>query len=46
MAEANGNDDKARQEADDRWKAAQADIARHDAEFEKNNPNWDQEHGS
>lgn len=43
----NNRDDKAAQraEAQARWAAAQADIARHDAEFEANNPNWEQEHG-
>lgn len=35
-----------RKKAEDAWKAAQADIARHDAEFERKNPNWEQEHGS
>lgn len=36
---------KARARAEAAWKAAQADVARHDAEFEETNPNWEQQHG-
>lgn len=37
--------DAKRAEAEARWRAAQADIARHDREFEENNPTWEQQHG-
>lgn len=35
----------ARREAAAAWEAAQADIPRHDAEFDQKHPGWDEKHG-
>lgn len=47
MASANGNGKNkgTGQDPEAAWKAAQADIPRHDTEFEQQHPNWEQEHG-
>jgi hypothetical protein len=34
-----------REEVEARWREAQSDIPRHDAEFKEANPDWDEKHG-